>query len=49
MCCPAGAWRILKTTFQAVYEAIVNEILSMLRKIELKKGEKIVAYSNWVV
>lgn len=47
--CPAKAWKLLRTMFQAVSEASIDAKLSALQSIRLDKGEKVVGYSNRIL
>lgn len=43
---PAEAWRLLKTTFQAVPESTINAKLPKVQAVKMKKAEEIVPFSN---
>lgn len=47
--CPAEEWHLLKSTYQAVSEAVIDAKWSKLHTIKSKTGEKIITYSNWIV
>lgn len=49
MPCPAKLWRILKTTFKAFSKAAIDAKISKLQTMKLKKGERVVSYSNRMV
>lgn len=46
--CPTEAWNKLRTMFQAVSEASIDAKLTKLQNIQMKKGEKVIEYSNRV-
>lgn len=43
------AWHILKATFQAIFEAVININSSKLQIIKLQNSEGVVSYSNRTV
>lgn len=47
--CLAEARHLLKSTFQGVSEASIDAKLWKLPTVKLERGEKILAYSNWIV
>lgn len=49
MRCPREVWNTLREMFQSVSEAALDSKLSQLQSISLKRGEKIVEYSNKIL
>lgn len=47
--CPAKAWELLRTMFQAASEASIDAKLSALQSIRLDNGEKVVGYSSCIL